>query len=106
MNVDGQGLGSFASSQTDEDELPKQTKVVVTGASGFVGSHIVDALTQAGHFVVGLSRNKPSSIRKNRQAVYFDKIDVTNRASLSTEAFENAEIVVHCVGIIQEKGKK
>jgi NADH dehydrogenase len=104
MNADVLGAGSFAASESEE-EFPKQTKVVVTGASGFVGSHIVDALTQAGHFVVGLSRNKPSQVRKNKQAVYFDKVDVTNRATISKEAFENAEIVVHCVGIIKEKGK-
>jgi nucleoside-diphosphate-sugar epimerase len=91
--------------ENPEEEIPKQTKVVVTGASGFVGSHIVDALTEAGHFAVGLSRSKPSQVRKNRQAVYFDKVDVGDRSTWPKEAFENAEVVVHCVGIIREKGK-
>jgi NADH dehydrogenase len=32
-------------------------------------------------------------------------VDVTSRASLTKEVFENAEVVVHCVGIIKETGK-
>jgi nucleoside-diphosphate-sugar epimerase len=81
-------------------------KIVITGASGFVGSHTVNAVTDAGHFVVGLSRNKPQGARKNRSAVYFDKVDVGNPATLNPEAFQDAEIVIHLVGIIQEKGKQ
>jgi nucleoside-diphosphate-sugar epimerase len=80
-------------------------KVVVTGASGFVGSHTVDAVITASHFAVGLSRTKPQGPRKNTEAVYFDKVDVGNKSTLNPEAFENAEVVIHAVGIIQEKGK-
>ena len=32
--------------------------IVVTGASGFVGSHVVPALIDAGHRVVGVTRNE------------------------------------------------
>jgi len=105
MSEEEPTIGSFAASNAD-DELPKQTKIVVTGASGFVGSHIVDALIEAGHFAVGLARTKPTGPRKNIHAVYFDKVDVGDRSTLHPDAFENAEVVVHCVGIIQEKGKK
>jgi nucleoside-diphosphate-sugar epimerase len=104
MNADELQAGP-ATIATEDEEIPIRTKVVVTGASGFVGSHIVDILNEAGYFVVGLSRSTPTKVRKNRDAVYFDKVDVGNRKTLPAEAFENAEIVVHCVGIIQEKGK-
>ena len=36
-------------------------RVVVTGAAGFVGSHLVDALLAAGHAVVGVDRRSPRS---------------------------------------------
>jgi nucleoside-diphosphate-sugar epimerase len=62
-------------------------------------------VTQAGHFVVGLSRKKPVGPRKNREAVYFDKVEVGDRSTLPADAFESAEVVIHLVGIIQEKGK-
>jgi len=39
--------------------------VVVTGAAGFIGSHLVDALLAAGHNVTGLDRRSPLV---NRQA--------------------------------------
>ena len=105
MNPDDADIGSFVSSDPEE-EFPKQTKIVVTGATGFVGSHTVNALTEAGHFVVGLSRTKPTQARRNKDAVYIDNVDVADETTLKPEAFENAEVVVHCVGIIQEKGKK
>jgi NADH dehydrogenase len=81
-------------------------KIVVTGASGFVGSNTVDTLIEAGHTVVGLSRSEPKGTRKNAKAVYYDKVDVGDSLTIPVEAFKDAEVVIHLVGIIQEKGKK
>ena len=36
-------------------------RVVVTGATGFIGSHLVDALLAAGYVVAGVNRRNPGS---------------------------------------------
>jgi nucleoside-diphosphate-sugar epimerase len=59
-------------------------KALVTGANGFTGSHLVKALEQRGHTVVGLVR-KSSNLAKladtNIQLVYGD---ITDREALQT----------------------
>ena len=41
-------------------------KILVTGSSGFIGSHVADELTKIGHQVV-LFDNKPSAYKKKQQ---------------------------------------
>jgi uncharacterized protein YbjT (DUF2867 family) len=74
-------------------------KVLVTGATGFVGPYIVRRLVDDGHFVRVLER-KPGSWRDAglpcQDAV---QGDTTDAASLR-RAVEGQEVVVHLVGII------
>ena len=77
-------------------------KVLVTGASGFVGSHVIDTLLKAGHSVRGLSRTAPTSDRRKAGAEYIDGVDVTLSTSFTPQMFEDVEAIVHLVGIIQE----
>jgi len=80
--------------------------VVVTGASGFIGRHILDALVKAGHPVRGLVRSVP--VRKNRVegAEYVRGVDVADAVTLTAAMFAGAEAVIHLVGIIQENRRK
>jgi len=77
-------------------------KILVTGASGFVGSHIVEALAAAGHEVRGASRTLPSGSRRKPGVDYRDHVDVADKSTLTPELFSGIEAVVHLIGIIQE----
>lgn len=76
-------------------------KVLVTGASGFVGGHMIATLLAAGHDVRGLSRNYPTGTRKKQGAEYVDGVDVTVSTTLTDAMFQDVDAVVHLVGIIQ-----
>lgn len=75
-------------------------KVLVTGASGFVGTAMVKELLQAGHEVVACSRKgEAPSGAKGR------KLDVTSATETTkTITEEKPEAIIHLVGIIREKG--
>jgi len=83
-------------------ESENKMNVVVTGASGFVGSHIVQALMAAGHRVRGLARTAPTGARRKAGAEYVAGVDVTTSTTLTTKMFEDTDAIVHLVGIIQE----
>lgn len=69
--------------------------VLVTGATGFVGRHIVEQLAAEGHQVTSLSRTASGSGQVRG--------DVTSGAGLA-EAIQGMDAVIHLVGIIREQG--
>ena len=73
--------------------------VVVTGAAGFIGSHLTDALLAKGHRVVGvdnLSHGLLSNLEEARQnpLFCFHKVDVCDLKSFRDLA-KGADVVVH-----------
>ncbi|MFL5675864.1 MAG: complex I NDUFA9 subunit family protein [Chloroflexota bacterium] len=79
--------------------------ILVTGASGFVGSHLVPVLVAAGHRVVALVRSADSGERviarlpaAAREGVETRVGDVTHPATLGP-ALERVDAVVHLVAI-------
>ena len=68
-------------------------KVLVVGASGFIGSHLVRALTARGDEVVATSRN-PGAQNGSMPAVHWDP----NAGPLPAEALEGVDAVVNLAG--------
>lgn len=69
-------------------------RVVVTGASGNVGSAVLRHLHASGHEVVGLCRRPPE---EDRPGVSWHSVDLTSHsaAPVLREAFSGADAVLH-----------
>ncbi len=72
-------------------------KIFVTGASGFIGSHLVAKLIVRGHSVVCLVRDPSRATQLARQGAILASGDVTNRDSMR-EPMRGADAVFHLAG--------
>ena len=80
--------------------------IVVTGASGYVGSHIVKRLVEMGRPVRALVRSRAWVEQEGRLQglpIEWAQSDVTRRETLDT-AMHGATAVIHTVAIAIEKG--
>ncbi len=77
-------------------------KVLVTGGTGFVGTHLVNALQRRGHAVAVLARDPLSTRNRYNRTVEPAPGNVLDRPSLAA-ACAGRDVVVHLVGIINEK---
>lgn len=76
-------------------------KILLTGASGFIGSRLLAALTKAGCAVVCVSRNKPMGLPAGASWVGLD----FNRAHHALDwavAVQGVDVVINAVGILRE----
>lgn len=69
-------------------------KTVVTGGSGFIGSHVVDALVEAGHEVTVIDHR----VKPHRDDVRFEDVDLMDFSSVLT-ATRGAEHVFHLAAV-------
>jgi len=73
-------------------------QVLVTGATGFAGSHLVDLLSQSGAQVTGWRRNVRQSDAETTK-VRWQTIDVLDRNAVATAIAElRPSTVFHCAG--------
>jgi UDP-glucose 4-epimerase len=76
-------------------------KVLVTGAAGFLGSHLADKLLEMGHKVIGIDNmigGYKDNISKN---IEFHKIDCCNLKKVQ-ELMKNVSVVYHCAATAHE----
>ena len=78
-------------------------KVLVTGGTGFVGTHLVNTLLRRGHAVAVLSRDREATRNRYNLPVEAVAGDVLDRRSLDA-ALNERDAVIHLVGIIWETG--
>ena len=78
--------------------------VLLTGATGYVGSYVLPELLERGHTVRALNRS-PAPELDAMEGVETAHGDVTDPASLAG-AMNGVEAVVHLVGIIDESPSK
>jgi uncharacterized protein YbjT (DUF2867 family) len=81
--------------------------VLLTGASGFIGSHLVRALTDAGHEVICAMRGLPEAQGRG-DACRFIPADFTRDfdPSVWSPRLAGVNVVVNAVGILREQGRQ
>src|SRR5262245_7085247 len=83
-------------------------KVLVTGATGFVGREIVIELQKAGHDITFLARDSRTASARAVEWGFGGQVHTGNileQASLE-KACKGNDAVIHLVGIISEVGKQ
>ncbi len=71
-------------------------KTILTGASGFLGSHIIDIMAGKGIFVHALLR-KSSSLKNLPDECGISRVDFMNPHSMA-EDIANADVIIHAAG--------
>lgn len=81
-------------------EVPR--RVLVTGASGFIGRHLVAALRSAGHQVVGAARDAKTA-RRLISDIEWRQVDFNRNVTIQawTPLLAGIDAVVNCAGILQ-----
>ena len=79
---------------TDTQSFFKNKNVLVTGGSGFIGSHVVEQLLLLEAKPLIISRNKTPPFLKNLKKIKILKGNLTNKNFLS-ECIEQTQIVMH-----------
>jgi NADH dehydrogenase len=81
-------------------------RIVLLGATGFLGHHLLPLLSAAGHDCLALTRFRPGC----RDLAVLPRVTVLQQKEWSEDAlaeqFDGAQAVVNMVGILNEKGRK
>jgi len=81
-------------------------KVLVTGADGFIGSHLCQFLLKENHEIIAISRNfkQLPNLISNSDKIDFNQVDVTDFSSLSKIIIKHKpNIIIHLAGETSHK---
>lgn len=79
-------------------------KALVTGATGFVGSHLVEALQRGGVEVTALARSPQKASVLSERGVRVVSGDLHDQAGLE-RAVESQDIIYHVAGVVAARGE-
>lgn len=82
-------------------------RILLTGASGFIGRHLARALTDAGHEVVCAQRNPPKHADRNRCSASL-AVDLTHEHKREwwVPRLAGIDVVINAAGILRERGSQ
>ncbi len=78
-------------------------KILVTGATGFVGGHVAEELTKRGHQVVTIARSSSDTAFLNKLGVAIVPGDLTD-VTAQEQAIAGVDAVIHCAAKVGEWG--
>ncbi len=83
-------------------------RIVLTGATGFVGRHLLAELSAMGHECRVLTHSRPSEYKRKQSlpelpGVDYRQVDMRVAAELAA-AMDGADAVINLIGILNEKG--
>ena len=79
----------------------KKNKVLVTGAAGFLGSHLAEKLANMGDSVVGVDNMQGGYTDNVPKNIKFYKMDCCDLQKMN-EVMKGVEIVYHCAATAHE----
>lgn len=86
---------------------PRPPRVLVLGATGFIGRHVVRALIAAGTDVTGVRRGPPGALPENREfgpiAWKHIQLHTVRQADAWREHLQGMDVVINCVGILRQR---
>ena len=82
----------------------KGATALVTGANGFIGSHLVDQLLASGCMVHGLVRESSSLKWLDASKVHLHRVDLA-LPDFKVPALEKLDYVFHCAGLTKAKSR-
>ncbi len=76
--------------------------VLVTGAAGFIGSHICDLLVKKNYKVIGVDNLKQGDKRNLNKKIIFENIDLNNAKSVEyvLEKYHPSQIIHHASNLV------
>lgn len=81
--------------------------ILVTGATGFIGSHLVEDLSQlASHDIICLVRNPKKAQKLKKLGVRLIYVDISDEASLEKISDLKIDVIFHCAGYVENKNRR
>lgn len=79
-------------------------RLLITGATGFIGGHLAEFLTNEGHYVEGIIRNPKKAGLLNSLSIPIRIADITDKTSLNKAISGNFDAVINTVAPVTNEG--